>query len=69
MFCSSKKKSIRPAFKVKKGNFSGKIFHVGKDDIKKDSGFKDLTVHDGMIQQIPSYKDRECLYVTGPPGS
>jgi energy-coupling factor transporter ATP-binding protein EcfA2 len=69
MFTTSKKNSIRPAFKVKKGRLSGKVFHVAKDDIDPESGFKDLTVMDGMIQHIPGYKDRECLYITGPSGS
>lgn len=69
MFTSKKKNSKRPAFKVKKGTMSGKLFYIGKDELKDKDGFKSLTVHDGMVQQVPSYKDRECLYITGPSGS
>jgi hypothetical protein len=50
MFTTSKKHSIRPAFKVKKGRLSGKVFNVAKDDIDPKIGFKELTAMDGMIR-------------------
>lgn len=47
----------------------GKKIRLNDTEEISKNDFNEITVHDGCIQQIPCYEDRECLYLTGPSGS
>jgi len=57
----------RNAFKIKGGKNNGKVVKINTEKDKGD--FNELIVEDGSIQQVPSYKDRDTLFICAPSGA
>lgn len=63
----SLKKGARPVFKIKGGRLNGSIVRLNEQS--NDDNFPEIVVQDGTLQQIPSYEERDCLYIAGPSGA
>ena len=62
-------KTKKPAFIIKGGRMNGKKVYIKEiDDTDSKDLFNHIEVHDGTIQQIPSYQERDCVYITGSSG-
>jgi hypothetical protein len=63
----SLKKGSREAFKVKGGKLSGHMVRVNEQS--NQDNFPEIIVQDGTLQKVPSYEERECIFVTGASGA
>lgn len=63
----SLKHGNRNVFKIKGGRLNGEKVKLSEEAHEDD--FPEIVVQDGTLQQIPSYDERECLYIAGPSGA
>lgn len=64
----SLKKGARELFKIKGGKLHNQKVLLSNEN-KGKTDFPEIIVQDGTLQQIPSYEDRDCLYIAGPSGA
>lgn len=67
-------KNGQPIFRIKGGKMNGEKVYLdtkkAADDIGGSSNnFNEIIVQDGCIQQIPSYEERDTIYIAGPSGA
>jgi hypothetical protein len=53
---------------IKNKKVDKKIYNETKKYVK-DKQNKEILIHEGEIQPLPKYNERECIYVAGPSGS
>lgn len=63
-------KKGRPIFRIKGGKLNNeKVFLDDKKVSDNGDNFNEIIVQDGCIQQIPSYDERDTIYIAGPSGA
>jgi len=62
------KKGDKTIFKIKGGAYNGTKIKLNSDKSKKGD-VNQIIVEDGLCQQVPSYKERDTLYICAPSGA